>query len=110
MKIVIIGANGRLGSDVLAEFQLAGEQPVGVTYEDMDVSSLESSQKSLIEIHPTLARKSPCSSRLSVTSVGHATKGVRGEAHSNGVVCVCNSVPHHFASLSGIDVSYRDKP
>jgi putative NADH-flavin reductase len=34
MKIVIIGANGRLGSDVLAEFQLAGEQPVGLTYED----------------------------------------------------------------------------
>ncbi len=38
MKVIIIGANGQLGSDLLAVFQRCGAQVAGLTHQDLEVS------------------------------------------------------------------------
>jgi dTDP-4-dehydrorhamnose reductase len=52
MKIVVIGANGQLGTDVSAEYSKAGEETIGLTHADMDLSSLESVRSALSGIRP----------------------------------------------------------
>jgi dTDP-4-dehydrorhamnose reductase len=54
MKVVVIGANGQLGMDVVAEFQVAGEETAELTHADIDISSLESTRKALRTIQPTV--------------------------------------------------------
>ncbi len=54
MKVAVIGANGQLGLDVVAEFQKVGEETAGLTHADVDISSLESSRNALRRIQPTV--------------------------------------------------------
>ncbi|HEV3036622.1 MAG TPA: dTDP-4-dehydrorhamnose reductase [Candidatus Angelobacter sp.] len=52
MKVAILGANGQLGADVTSAFLAEGDEVVGLTHEDVEVSSLESVKKSLEAIRP----------------------------------------------------------
>jgi dTDP-4-dehydrorhamnose reductase len=52
MRVAVIGANGQLGMDVVAEFQKAGEEAAGLTHADIDISSLESTRHALSRFHP----------------------------------------------------------
>jgi dTDP-4-dehydrorhamnose reductase len=47
MKIAVIGANGQLGSDLVAEFSANGDLVIPLTHADIDISSLESVKSSL---------------------------------------------------------------
>jgi dTDP-4-dehydrorhamnose reductase len=54
MTIAVIGANGQLGTDVVAAFRNAGEATVGLTHADLDISSLEVSRKVLSGFRPSV--------------------------------------------------------
>jgi dTDP-4-dehydrorhamnose reductase len=54
MTVTIIGANGQLGTEILAEYQRGGNETVGLSHTDIDISSLESTRSVLTAIHPTL--------------------------------------------------------
>jgi dTDP-4-dehydrorhamnose reductase len=48
MKVAVIGANGQLGSDLVAEFIANGDVVIPLTHADIDISSLESVKASLV--------------------------------------------------------------
>jgi dTDP-4-dehydrorhamnose reductase len=52
MRVAVIGANGQLGTDVVTEYRIAGEEAAGLTHADMDISSLESTRTALGGIRP----------------------------------------------------------
>jgi dTDP-4-dehydrorhamnose reductase len=54
MKIAVIGANGQLGTDVVAEFQRAGETTIGLTHVDLEISSLEQTRQVLDGFQPSV--------------------------------------------------------
>jgi dTDP-4-dehydrorhamnose reductase len=47
MKIAVVGANGQLGSDLVAEFSAHGDLVIPLTHTDIDISDLESVKASL---------------------------------------------------------------
>jgi len=47
MRAAVIGANGQLGADVVAELKRAGEEVVGLTHAQVDIASLESIRSAL---------------------------------------------------------------
>jgi dTDP-4-dehydrorhamnose reductase len=47
MRVAVIGANGQLGADVVAELKRAGEEVVGLTHAQVDIASLESIRSAL---------------------------------------------------------------
>jgi dTDP-4-dehydrorhamnose reductase len=54
MKVVVIGSNGQLGVDLTAEYRNAGAQVIGLTHQDVDISSLESTRHVLAGIRPEI--------------------------------------------------------
>jgi len=54
LKVAVIGANGQLGTDIVTEFQKAGQTTIGLTHADLDISSLELTKKVLHDIGPSL--------------------------------------------------------
>lgn len=52
MKIAIIGANGQLGSDLVAAFSAAGDDVRGLTHTDIEISDSGSVGRVLEEIRP----------------------------------------------------------
>jgi dTDP-4-dehydrorhamnose reductase len=54
MKVVVIGANGQLGTDVVREFRRASEEVVELTHSDVELASLESTRSVLDGIRPAL--------------------------------------------------------
>lgn len=52
MKVLLIGANGQLGTDLLKEFQAAGNTIIPVTHAQMDVCSEEQVAESMAEVKP----------------------------------------------------------
>jgi len=52
MKIAVIGSNGQLGTDVIVEYERAGEETAGLTHADIDISSMESTHSVLRSIQP----------------------------------------------------------
>ena len=48
MKVAVIGANGQLGCDLVAEFIANGDVVIPLTHADIDISSLESVKASLV--------------------------------------------------------------
>jgi dTDP-4-dehydrorhamnose reductase len=54
MKIAVIGSNGQLGTDVVAEYLSAGEEVAELTHADIDISSLESTRGALSGIRPAV--------------------------------------------------------
>ncbi len=54
MKVVVIGADGQLGSDVVAAFAGAEERVTALTHADLEVSSLESVKNTLDALEPDL--------------------------------------------------------
>jgi len=52
MKVAVIGANGQLGSDVVASFVDAGDDVIGLAHADIDISSLEWTRSALTQIVP----------------------------------------------------------
>jgi dTDP-4-dehydrorhamnose reductase len=54
MKVVVVGADGQLGSDIVAAFIGAGEAVTALTHVDIEISSLESVKKALDALQPDL--------------------------------------------------------
>ena len=54
MRVAIIGANGQLGTDLLAAFSAEGNTVRGLTHEDIEISNLESVSRALEEFRPDL--------------------------------------------------------
>lgn len=54
MKIAVIGANGQLGTDVVREFESAGDQVIELTHGDINISSVESTRSALTQINPVV--------------------------------------------------------
>jgi dTDP-4-dehydrorhamnose reductase len=54
MRVAVIGANGQLGPDVVAEMQRAGEEVVELTRVQVDIASLESIRNALAAVEPTV--------------------------------------------------------
>ncbi len=54
MKVAVIGANGQLGTDIVAAFQKAGDATFGLTHADLDISSAESTKTVLSGIRPAI--------------------------------------------------------
>lgn len=54
MTVAVIGANGQLGTDVVAAFQKACEATTELTHSDLDVSSLEMARKILGSVRPSV--------------------------------------------------------
>ena len=52
MKVAVIGANGQLGMDVVAELQGCGDEIWGLTHDQIDIASLESVRNTLTPIEP----------------------------------------------------------
>ena len=52
MKIVVTGANGQLGHDVINELEKRGHTAVGVDIEDMDITKKEAVQEVLFQVNP----------------------------------------------------------
>jgi dTDP-4-dehydrorhamnose reductase len=50
VKVAVIGANGQLGSDVVAEFAANGDEVCSLTHADIDVESFES-VRSCLHVH-----------------------------------------------------------
>jgi dTDP-4-dehydrorhamnose reductase len=51
---VVIGANGQLGTDVAAEYREEGEETIGLTHGDIDISSLEPTRAALRGFRPEI--------------------------------------------------------
>jgi dTDP-4-dehydrorhamnose reductase len=54
MKVVVIGANGQLGSDVVAAFGKQGDAVCPLTHVDIELANLDSVSKCLKELQPQL--------------------------------------------------------
>jgi dTDP-4-dehydrorhamnose reductase len=54
MKVVVIGANGQLGSDVVAAFVKHGDAVCPLTHADIELANLDSVSKCLKELQPQL--------------------------------------------------------
>jgi dTDP-4-dehydrorhamnose reductase len=54
MRVVVIGANGQLGTDVVVEYQNAGDETTGLTHADLDICSLDSTRHVLGAVRPAL--------------------------------------------------------
>jgi dTDP-4-dehydrorhamnose reductase len=54
MTVVVIGANGQLGTDLVAAFREAGEATTGLIHADLDICSLESTRTVLGNIQPSV--------------------------------------------------------
>jgi dTDP-4-dehydrorhamnose reductase len=52
MRIAVIGANGQLGSDVVAAFTEGGDSVSGLTHSDIEVTDFNSISRALGEIQP----------------------------------------------------------
>jgi len=52
MKIAVIGANGQLGKDTVEAFTKNGDEVVGLTHSDIELSDVDSVSTRLREIHP----------------------------------------------------------
>lgn len=54
MKVAVIGANGQLGTDVVAAFSQKGNDVFPLTHAELEVADLDSVSRALMEIHPDL--------------------------------------------------------
>src|SRR5437773_11748300 len=54
MKLVVIGANGQLGSDVVAAFSANGDDVAQLTHSDSEVADLDSVSRALRDLRPQL--------------------------------------------------------
>jgi dTDP-4-dehydrorhamnose reductase len=54
MRVAVIGANGQLGTDVVAEFHRSGDEVVPLARVDLDISALDSTRRLLGEIRPSV--------------------------------------------------------
>ena len=54
MKVAIIGANGQLGTDLVAAFSAHGDTVRGLTHEHIEISNLDSVSRALEELRPDL--------------------------------------------------------
>lgn len=55
MKVLVTGAKGQLGSDVLDELKKRGHTPIGVDLEEMDITEFDSVKKTFEETLPEAA-------------------------------------------------------
>lgn len=54
MKVAVIGANGQLGSDVCGAFKQNGDDVVGLTHADLELSSGKSAHEALAGVNPQM--------------------------------------------------------
>ena len=54
MKVVVVGANGQLGSDVVHAFADRGDEVLALTHADIEIADGESVANKLRELHPSI--------------------------------------------------------
>lgn len=54
MRVAVIGANGQLGSDIVAQTTTAGDDVVAFTHAEIDIASAESIRKALFPAAPSV--------------------------------------------------------
>lgn len=54
MRVAVIGANGQLGSDIVAETENDGDEVVGFTHAEIDIASAESTRNALFAAAPSV--------------------------------------------------------
>ncbi|MBT3422384.1 MAG: sugar nucleotide-binding protein, partial [Bacteroidetes bacterium] len=54
MKVAVIGANGQLGSDIIKEFKLAGDDVSGINHCDVEIYDIDSVNSIFKLIKPDL--------------------------------------------------------
>ena len=54
MKVAVLGANGQLGSDVCTAFQRNGDEVIGLTHADLELSVAASTEAALSNCNPEL--------------------------------------------------------
>ena len=52
MKVLVTGANGQLGHDVVEELRRRGQETIGVDIADMDITDDEAVQRTLLSVSP----------------------------------------------------------
>lgn len=52
MRVAVVGGNGQLGSEVVDEYQRAGENVARLTHAEIDIASMNSVWRALSDIHP----------------------------------------------------------
>ena len=52
MRIVVIGSNGQLGSDVVEAIGNKGDEVRGLTHSDIEITSLDSVFRALMPVEP----------------------------------------------------------
>ncbi|MDR0962987.1 MAG: sugar nucleotide-binding protein, partial [Clostridium sp.] len=52
MKIMVTGAKGMLGTDLLQELDQRGHEPIGVDIEDMDITDQDATMRVIAEHRP----------------------------------------------------------
>jgi dTDP-4-dehydrorhamnose reductase len=54
MKVAVIGANGQLGTDIVARMRLAGEEVMSFTHDQIDIAFLDSTRTALRAFTPAV--------------------------------------------------------
>ena len=54
MKVAVIGSNGQLGNDVVQAFRGRGDDVIGLTHEDVEISDIDSVRKGAGQLRPDL--------------------------------------------------------
>jgi dTDP-4-dehydrorhamnose reductase len=52
MNVLVTGAAGQLGSDVMAELTKRGHEAIGVDVQEMDITNADACTKVITEAHP----------------------------------------------------------
>jgi dTDP-4-dehydrorhamnose reductase len=52
MKVIVIGANGQIGSDIVGAFQKAGVEVAGLTHQDLEISDAAAVAAKMAEVAP----------------------------------------------------------
>jgi dTDP-4-dehydrorhamnose reductase len=52
MKILVTGANGQLGADIVASMANAGQDVIGLTHEDLDIGNLMEVKNQIMRVQP----------------------------------------------------------
>lgn len=52
MRILVIGANGQLGSDLVIAFSQKGDEVISLTHSDIEITNLDSVSRTLQELRP----------------------------------------------------------
>jgi len=103
MKVVVLGANGQLGRDVVAAFGSQGGAVTGLTHEQVEVASLDSVRSALDPIRPDLVVNTAAFHHVEKCEVDPARAFAVNAAGARNVAQVSDAL---HASLIHISTDY----